>query len=160
MAFYQLHKKQFLPSSPDQVWDFISNPQNLKLITPPYMGFVITSQNLPVQMYPGMIITYTVKPLAGIKMTWVTEITHMEEKRYFVDEQRSGPYTMWHHQHFLERVEGGVIMTDLVSYKPPLGILGKMAHALFIRRKLKAIFQYRQIALEKIFGKADFSVHV
>jgi len=155
VAFYQFHKKQFVPASADEVWKFISNPENLKVITPKHMDFVITSGNLPEKMYPGMIITYTVKPLLGIKMKWVTEITHVEEKRYFVDEQRSGPYSMWHHQHLIEPVEGGVMMTDIVSYKPPMGFLGAIANNLVISRQLKGIFDYREKALEKRFGKGD-----
>ncbi len=154
MAFYQLNTKQFIPSTIDEVWEFISNPGNLKVITPEKMGFEITSGNLPEKMYPGMIITYNVKPLWGIKMKWVTEITHVEEKRYFVDEQRSGPYSMWHHQHIIEPVEGGVMMTDIVSYKPPLGFLGAIANSMVIRRQLEGIFNYREKALEKRFGKA------
>lgn len=153
MAFYQLNKKQFIPATPDEVWDFISNPGNLQLITPDYMGFVITSADPPEKMYPGMIITYTVKPLMGIKMKWVTEITHIEEKRYFVDEQRDGPYSMWHHQHIIEPAEGGVMMRDIVSYKPPMGFLGAIANSLVIRRQLEDIFNYREKILEKRFGK-------
>ncbi len=155
MAFYQLNKKQFIPSTIDNVWEFISDPENLKVITPEHMGFEITSGNLPERMYPGMIITYNVKPLWGIRMKWVTEITHVEEKRYFVDEQRSGPYYMWHHQHIIEPVEGGVMMTDIVSYKPPLGFLGAIANGLIIRRQLNDIFDYRERVLEKKFGKGD-----
>ncbi len=155
MAFYQINKRQFIPSTIDDVWEFISNPENLKVITPEKMGFEITSGNMPERMYPGMIITYNVKPLLGIKMKWITEITHVEEKRYFVDEQRSGPYSMWHHQHIIEPVEGGVMMSDIVSYKPPLGFLGAIANSLVIRRQLKDIFDYRQKALERMFGKGD-----
>ena len=152
MAFYQLRKEQFIPASLDEVWDFVSRPSNLKQITPEHMGFDITSAGLPDKMYPGMIITYNVKPLFGIKMRWVTEITQVEEKRYFVDEQRSGPYSMWHHQHILEEVEGGVLMKDIVSYKPPMGFLGAIANRVMIRRQLAAIFDYRTKALEKKFG--------
>lgn len=152
MAFYQLRKEQFIPASLDEVWDFVSRPSNLKQITPEHMGFDITSEDLPDKMYPGMIITYNVKPLFGIKMRWVTEITQVEEKRYFVDEQRSGPYSMWHHQHILEEVEGGVLMKDIVSYKPPMGFLGAIANRVMIRRQLEAIFDYRTKALEKKFG--------
>ncbi len=151
MAFYQIHKEQFIPSSLGEVWDFISKPANLKRITPEYMGFDITSAELPESMYPGMIITYNVKPLLGIKMRWVTEITQLLEKRYFVDEQRSGPYAMWHHQHILEQVDGGVLMKDIVSYQPPIGILGAIANALIIRRQLETIFDYRSKALESLF---------
>lgn len=154
MAFYQLQKQQTVPVSPEVLWDFISSPKNLKEITPEYMGFDITSANLPEKMYPGMIISYTVKPLLGIKMRWVTEITQVEQGRYFVDEQRVGPYALWHHQHRIEPTgDEGTLMTDIVSYSPPLGILGAFANALFIRRQLDEIFDFRQLALEKRFGK-------
>ncbi len=149
MAFCQLIKKQFVPATIDEVWDFISSPANLKEITPDYMGFDITSKDLPEKMYAGMIISYNVRPLLGIPVTWVTEITHVEEKRYFVDEQRVGPYSMWHHQHLIEPHENGVMMTDIVSYKPPLGFLGSIANVLFIRRQLEGIFAYREEALKK-----------
>lgn len=151
MAFYQLIKKQFIPASIEEVWDFISSPKNLKEITPDHMGFDITSKNLPEKMYAGMIISYKVRPLIGIPLTWVTEITHVEEKRYFVDEQRVGPYAIWHHQHLIEPHENGVMMTDIVSYKPPLGFLGSIANALIIRRQLEGIFAYREKALSKRF---------
>jgi ligand-binding SRPBCC domain-containing protein len=153
MAFYQFTATQKIPASLEQVWDFISSPNNLKEITPAYMGFEITSPGLPEKMYPGMIISYKVSPLFGIKMTWVTEITHVDNQRYFVDEQRMGPYAMWHHQHKIEAIEGGVLMTDIVSYQPPLGFLGVIANALFIKGKLKEIFDFRTVAVEKKFGK-------
>jgi len=151
MAFYQLIKKQFVPASIDEVWDFISSPKNLKEITPDYMGFDITSENLPEKMYPGMIISYKVRPLFGIPMTWVTEITQVADKKYFVDEQRVGPYALWHHQHFIELAEKGVLMTDIISYKPPMGFLGSIANVFFIRRQLEGIFAYREMALKKRF---------
>ncbi len=151
MAFYQLIKTQFVPATIDEVWDFISSPANLKEITPDYMGFDITSENLPEKMYAGMIISYKVRPIFGIPMTWVTEITHVEERKYFIDEQRVGPYALWHHQHFIEPHENGVMMTDIVSYKPPLGFLGSIANALLIRRQLEGIFAYREKALNKRF---------
>jgi ligand-binding SRPBCC domain-containing protein len=151
MAFYQFHKTQLIHAQIEEVWDFISSPNNLKDITPQYMGFEIKSKNLSEKMYPGMIIGYTIKPLLGIKMLWVTEITHVEEMKYFIDEQRIGPYSMWHHQHFLETTENGVLMTDIVSYSPPLGSLGVIANHLFITKQLNAIFGYREKALEKYF---------
>jgi len=153
MAFYQLKTEQKIPASIEEVWDFISSPENLKKITPDYMGFDITSGDLPEKMYPGMIISYRVSPLLGIKMTWVTEITHVLEGKYFVDEQRIGPYTMWHHEHKLEEIKGGVIMHDIVSYKPPLGFLGAIANSLLIKKQLKKIFEYRFAAVEQRFGK-------
>ncbi|MFO7614007.1 MAG: SRPBCC family protein [Bacteroidales bacterium] len=152
MAFHQLIKKQFVPASVEQVWDFISSPKNLKEITPEHMGFDIISENLPEKMYAGMIITYKVRPLFGIPMTWVTEITHVEDKRYFVDEQRVGPYSIWHHQHLIEPHENGVMMTDIVSYKPPLGFLGSIANVLLIRRQLEGIFAYREKAMQMRFS--------
>jgi ligand-binding SRPBCC domain-containing protein len=138
-------------SSIDEVWDFISSPENLKEITPDHMGFDITSKQLAKKMYPGMIISYNVKPLMGIKLTWVTEITHVEDKKFFIDEQRIGPYSMWHHEHHIKEVDDGVEMTDIVSYKPPFGFLGKIANKLFIRKQLSQIFEYREKALIRRF---------
>jgi ligand-binding SRPBCC domain-containing protein len=152
MAYYQLHKTQFVSASSKEVWDFISSPKNLKVITPEFMGFEITSKDLPEKMYPGMIISYTVKPLMGIKMIWVTEITHIEEMNYFIDEQRIGPYFLWHHQHFIEPNGEGVLMTDIVTYSPPFGFLGAIANRLFIRKQLDTIFNYRSEILGKHFS--------
>jgi ligand-binding SRPBCC domain-containing protein len=152
MAVYQLHKEQIIPAEVAAVWDFISSPKNLKRITPDYMGFDIISEQLEERIYPGMIISYTVTPLFGIKMNWVTEITHVLERQYFVDEQRAGPYRMWHHQHRIKAVPDGVLMTDLVTYRPPLGFLGAMANRLVISNKLEEIFEYRRNTLIQIFG--------
>ena len=149
---YQFKTKQLLKSDLETVWDFVSSPRNLKKITPPYMGFDITSKDLPLKMYTGMIISYKVSPLLSIPTTWVTEITQVEKHKFFIDEQRVGPYTMWHHQHFLEETKDGILMTDIVTYKPPFGILGSIANSLFIKKKLKSIFDYRFVALEKIFN--------
>jgi ligand-binding SRPBCC domain-containing protein len=151
MAFYQFQKKQMIPASLEEMWDFISSPKNLKEITPEYMGFEITSKNLTEKIYPGMIIRYKVKPFAGIPLTWVTEITHVVEKKYFIDEQRVGPYSFWHHQHILEQLEKGILMTDIVSYKPPLAILGSIANVIIIQKKLEAIFEYREKVLSMKF---------
>lgn len=152
MAFYQFNKQQKINCSIDEIWEFISSPGNLKEITPDYMGFDIMTNNLPEKMYPGMIISYKVSPLLGIKMTWVTEITQVVEKKYFVDEQRVGPYSIWHHQHIIEPIENGVLMTDIVSYAPPLGFLGALANSLLIKNKLNEIFDYRTQAVEKRYG--------
>jgi len=153
MGFYQLHTTQKIPATIDEVWNFISSPANLKKITPSYMGFDITSKHAGEKMYPGMIISYKVSPVFGVKMNWVTEITHIKEKEYFVDEQRSGPYSMWHHEHKIEPIEGGVLMTDIVSYKPPLGFLGSIANSFLIKKQLNAIFDFREKVLHEIFGK-------
>jgi ligand-binding SRPBCC domain-containing protein len=151
MAFYQIRKQQIIKASIDEVWDFISSPKNLKEITPDYMGFNVTSASLPEKMYPGMIITYKVKPLAGIPMTWVTEITHIEEGKFFIDVQRAGPYSLWHHQHFIEQLKEGVLMTDIVSYCPPFAFLGAIINTIIIRKQLNFIFSYREKAISKIF---------
>ncbi|MBK8698892.1 MAG: SRPBCC family protein [Saprospiraceae bacterium] len=153
MSIYQLKTQQKIPASLDEVWDFISSPQNLKKITPSYMGFEITNGPIPDKMYPGMIIAYKVSPVLGIPMEWVTEITHVKDRTYFVDEQRVGPYSIWHHQHHLTEIDGGVLMDDIVSYLPPFGPFGKIANSLFIASQLKVIFDYRFEAVEKIFGK-------
>lgn len=152
MAFYQFIRTQKIPATTDQVWDFISSPGNLKKITPEYMGFDITSENLPEKMYPGMIISYRVSPFPGIKTTWITEITYVKEKEFFIDEQRVGPYKLWHHQHKIESFENGVLMSDIVSYQPPLGFLGAIANKLFINKKLNEIFDYRTEKLTEFFG--------
>lgn len=153
MAFYQLNKTQKLPASISDVWDFISSPANLKEITPDHMGFIVTSNSGSEKMYPGMIITYKVSPLPGIRLNWVTEITQVKDQSYFIDEQRIGPYYFWHHQHKIEPIAGGVLMTDIVTYCPPLGIIGAIANSLFIKKQLQQIFDYRTVALEKRFGE-------
>jgi len=153
MGVYQFKRKQYLEQPVEKLWDFISNPKNLKKITPDYMGFDITSGELADKMYQGMIIKYRVSPLLGIKTTWVTEITHVEPGKYFVDEQRVGPYKIWHHQHFLEATENGTIMSDIVTYQPPYGFLGSIANKMLIKHKLEEIFNYRLKRLNELFGK-------
>ena len=150
MGFYQFKRIQKIDKPIEDVWGFISNPGNLKVITPNYMGFDITSDDICSNIYPGMIISYKVSPLLGIKMNWVTEITHINENKYFVDEQRVGPYKIWHHQHILEASGNGTLMTDIVSYKPPFGFIGNLANPM-IKRKLKEIFDYRTKVLSNIF---------
>ncbi len=154
MGIYRIYEKLTLPASLDEVWDFISSPRNLQDITPDSMGFKITTPHLPEKMYPGMMVGYKVSPILGIQITWLTEITQVEDKKYFVDEQRVGPYALWHHEHFIEPSENGVEMTDIVTYKLPLGFLGSLVHSLFVKKKLKGIFNYRTKVLEKRFGKA------
>jgi len=153
MAFYQFQKEQFIKASLEEIWDFISSPQNLKKITPQNMGFDIRTPDLPDKIYEGMIISYTVRPLLGIPTNWVTEITHVRDKAYFVDEQRVGPYKLWHHQHIILAQKDGVLMKDIVSYQPPFGLLGSIANKLIIQNKLKEIFEYRSLAIQKRFGE-------
>ena len=153
MALYQFRRKQLIHASLDDVWDFISTPKNLQEITPSDMGFEITSPWLPKSIYAGMIISYKIQLAPFIKTTWVTEITQVKEKRYFVDEQRIGPYSLWHHQHIIRPVKDGVLMEDIVSYRPPLGFIGAFFNRIYIKRKLKQIFDFRKEALKKKFVK-------
>ncbi len=148
---HQFIRKQFVKTDLQTCWDFFSSPANLKRITPSYMGFDVKTE-VPTQMYEGLIIAYTVKPLLGIPVEWVTEITHVKDKLFFVDEQRKGPYTMWHHEHHFKEVEGGVEMTDIVSYIIPLGFLGKLVEPFIVKPKLEEIFAYRFKIVEEVFG--------
>ena len=151
MKLYQLKSKQFLPISLDEAWAFLSEPRNLKSITPEYMGFEIYD-GADRAMYQGQIIQYIVTPVLGIKTKWVTEITHVVDKQFFVDEQRFGPYTMWHHQHHFKAVDGGVEMTDIVHYKLPFWFLGDIANTLFVKKQLQGIFDFRWKKVEDLFG--------
>ena len=151
MKIYTLHTKQNIPITLDEAWDFLSSPKNLKTITPDYMGFnILSGADKP--MFPGQIIQYIVTPVLGIPTKWVTEITHVQNKEYFVDEQRFGPYALWHHKHFLKEIPGGVEMEDIVDYKLPMGILGQLVHPILVQPKLKEIFDYRQKKLIELFG--------
>ncbi|MDT0295168.1 SRPBCC family protein [Mesonia ostreae] len=151
MKLYRLHEKQRLPITRQRAWEFLSNPANLKEITPNYMSFdILTGGDRP--MYAGQIIQYIVTPIAGIKTKWVTEITHVKEGEYFVDEQRFGPYALWHHKHFINEIEGGVEMEDIIDYKLPLGVLGQLGHPILVKPKLKEIFNYRKNKLNQLFG--------
>lgn len=153
MAVYSLRTVQNIPIRLEEAWDYFSRPQNLQEITPSYMGFEIKSKYMGDRMYPGQIIEYKVRPLAGIPIYWMTEITHVVEGKLFVDEQRFGPYALWHHQHHFREIEGGVEMIDIVHYKNPLWILGDIANALFVRNQLEGIFDYRFKKVEELFGK-------
>lgn len=148
---YSLKKMQLLSADIDKVWDFFSNPANLQQITPGKMGFMVISKNHGEQLYPGQLIEYTIKPLFGIPLYWMTEITHVENKKYFVDEQRFGPYSLWHHQHHFKKVGAGVEMTDIVHYKIPFWFLGDIANSLLVKQQLNEIFDYRFKKIQEIF---------
>lgn len=152
MPVYTLEQSQWFPVPSREIWSFVSNPANLKRITPDSMGFDIRQKPDRDEMYEGMMIAYTVRPLFGIPLQWVTEITHIREGSYFVDEQRMGPYALWHHEHWVEPEGEGTRMMDRITYAPPLGWLGRLAHPLLIRPKLNEIFSYRRRALENRFG--------
>lgn len=151
MKIYRLETIQNLPISKSHAWDFLSNPKNLKRITPDYMGFKIINGTAD-KMYAGQIIQYMVTPVMGIPTKWVTEITHVDDGNYFVDEQRFGPYSLWHHKHFIKAIKNGVEMKDIIDYKIPLGIIGRIAQPILVAPKLKEIFEYRKNALIEIFG--------
>lgn len=153
MKAFHLKFSQFLPISLPEAWDFFSSPMNLAKITPKEMAFTVTS---PIQadekMYPGMIITYKVSPVAGIKLNWMTEITQVSDQKYFIDEQRFGPYKFWHQQHHFRAVPGGVEMTDILTYGLPMGIFGNIANSVFVARKLQHIFNFRKQKTIELFG--------
>lgn len=153
MAAHSLRVTQKIPVSTDKAWDFFSNPANLQTITPDNMGFTIISAHHGDAMYAGQIIEYKVRPVLNIPLYWMTEITHVEDNKYFVDEQRFGPYNLWHHQHHFREIPGGVEMTDIVHYKIPLGFIGRIANSLFVRKKLEKIFEFRKQKVEELFGK-------
>ncbi|MES2544267.1 MAG: SRPBCC family protein [Bacteroidota bacterium] len=152
MKIYRLESKQKLPITVEEAWDFLSDPANLKLITPPYMGFKTLSGD-DKSIFPGQIIQYSVTPILGIPTKWVTEITHVIDKEYFVDEQRYGPYSLWHHKHFIKKIPGGVEMEDIIDYKIPMGVLGQLIHPIVVKPKLTAIFEFRRKKLIELFGE-------
>ncbi len=149
---FQFKVVQSLPISLEKAWDFFASPANLSLITPKELALVPISE-VPSKMYAGMIIRYKVRPVAGLPMLWVTEITKVREGEFFVDEQRLGPYRFWHHQHHFKAVTGGVEMTDIVHYRLPFGALGNALGKGFVGKKLQFIFDYRRERLEEVFGQ-------
>lgn len=154
MKLYRLQSYQSLSISKDEAWEFLSNPSNLKVITPKHMDFQIISRD-DRSIYPGQIIQYTVAPFMGYKTKWVTEITHVLDGQYFVDEQRFGPYALWHHKHFIKEIPGGVMMEDVIDYKLPFGILGQMVHSFIVEKQLLKIFKYREQKLRELFGEIN-----
>jgi ligand-binding SRPBCC domain-containing protein len=144
---------QNIPVSIQAAWRFFSNPANLQAITPPKMRFRIISNNHGDQMYAGQIIEYRVAPMFDISLYWMTEITHVDSGKYFIDEQRFGPYSLWHHQHHFKEIPGGVEMTDIVNYRMPLGFIGRIVNEIFVKDQLKSIFDFRSAKVEELFGK-------
>lgn len=154
MKTYVLKTEQAIPISVDQAWDFFSSPLNLAKITPKEMSFVVTSDYAAdTKMYAGMIITYKISPLLGVKMNWMTEITHVKEGEYFVDEQRFGPYALWHHEHHFKTIEGGVLMNDILNYAIPYGFIGTLSNKILVSKQISKIFQYREKAIRELFGQ-------
>jgi ligand-binding SRPBCC domain-containing protein len=153
MKAFHLKFSQRIPISLPEAWDFFSSPINLEKITPKEMAFTVTSPMQPDEkMYPGMIITYKVSPVAGIKLNWMTEISQVKDHQYFIDEQRFGPYKFWHHQHHFKEIPGGVEMNDILTYGLPMGIFGNIANSLFVAGKLQQIFNFRKQKVTELFG--------
>ena len=147
-----LTRTQVLPITLKEAWEFFYSPANLNEITPPNMSFEILSE-LPPKMYEGMFIRYKISPLLGIKLDWCTEITHIDEEKFFVDEQRVGPYKIWHHEHHFRAVENGVEMVDILHYDIGLGMLGWLAGKLWVDQQVKAIFDFRYQKLTELFNR-------
>ncbi len=146
-----LHRQQFIPGAPARVWEFFATPRNLDAITPPSLRFEILGELAPC-MYPGQMIAYRIGILPGITVRWLTEITHVRVGEFFVDEQRIGPYRLWHHEHHFTPAPGGVTMTDRITYDPGWGLIGGLADALWIRRQLATIFDYRAKKITELFA--------
>lgn len=151
MKIYKQETIQHVNATVEQCWAFFSNPKNLEKITPEGMGFQITDFDNK-SMYAGQIIQYKVTPLFGLNLSWMTEITYVKENNYFIDEQRFGPYSFWHHKHFFEATENGTKMTDIVHYGLPLGFLGRIMNTLVVKNKLKSIFSYRVSKVDQMFN--------
>lgn len=151
MKLYTLEQRRVIPATLDEVWAFFSDPHNLARLTPPALNLVVPADT-PHEIHGGMIITYRIRAIAGLPMTWVTEISQVDAGRLFVDELRFGPYRFWHHQHHFREVAGGVEVRDLVHYAMPLGPLGGLVHALMVKAQLREIFAFRAQAIERLFG--------
>jgi ligand-binding SRPBCC domain-containing protein len=147
---YQLKRQQLVRTDLKTCWDFFSSPSNLTKITPSTMGFDLLTE-VPDYMYEGLMIAYRVRPLFGIPLEWITEITHVRENSYFVDEQRKGPYKIWHHEHHFQETPDGILMSDIVTYEMPFGFVGKWVHPFVVQKKLEAIFNFRQKAVSALF---------
>jgi ligand-binding SRPBCC domain-containing protein len=151
MKVFTLKAIQNVPIGIEEAWEFFSNPNNLKIITPEWLNFKVTSK-LPEKMYPGMIISYKVHPVLGVPMNWVTEITQVKEPFYFVDEQRFGPYKLWHHQHHFKETNDGVEMTDIVNYALPFDPFSRPINSLIVKNRVRDIFKFREKKLETLFS--------
>lgn len=148
---HQFKAEQYLPIDKNKAWAFFSSPKNLSLITPPEMDFKILTKQNDGEIYEGMKIDYTLKPLFGIKVRWQTEICRVENLKYFTDRQTKGPYKIWEHTHSFVEIDNGVLITDVVNYKLPLGFIGKIAERILVRKKINAIFDCRKNILKKLF---------
>ena len=150
---FELHRTQTLPIALETAWAFFSDPANHPAITPPELGFKILATP-PARIHAGLMLRYSVRPLPGFRAQWVSEITQARAPDYFVDEQRVGPYALWHHEHHFRAVPGGVEAVDHIHYILPLGPLGSLLAGPLVRRRLERIFAFRALALQDRFGIA------
>lgn len=150
---YRFKREEEIYATKEEIWKFISSPKNLQEITPEDMRFEILNNSADGEMYPGMVISYHISIFGFIKYSWVTEITHVVDKQYFVDEQRFGPFSFWHHKHFIMEREDHLYMVDIVDYKIPFGFIGDLANVMFVKKKLNQIFDFRSTMLQKLFPK-------
>lgn len=155
---YQLYREQQLCCNIETAWSFFSSPMNLSKITPEEMGFVVVSNFLNEEIYEGMIIDYKVSPVFHIPLKWRTRITQVDKSKSFTDFQEKGPYKYWNHFHEFIPNDRGILMKDTVDYELPAGFLGRIAHRVFVRRKLEHIFDYRYQILEKVFNQKKIAV--
>ena len=149
---YSLYSRQRIPKPVEEVWQFFSDAKNLLQVTPPHLNLKVTNEVYGETVYAGQVMTYTVRPLLGIPLEWMTEIIQVEPLKYFIDEQRKGPYKLWHHQHHFKAIDGGTEMIDLVHYRVPFGLVGNMANALIVKKELEKIFSYRYQKIIELFG--------
>ena len=150
---YSIYSIQRVPQPLEKVWAFFSDAKNLLQVTPPHLNLKVTNAVYGGTVYAGQVMTYDVKPLLGILLSWMTEITHVHPSAYFVDEQRKGPYKLWHHQHHFKAIDGGTEMTDLVHYRVPFGFIGSIANTLIVKKELRKIFVYRFQKVVELFGQ-------
>lgn len=150
---HAIYNKQKIPATLEEVWALFSDANNLLRITPPGLNLKATNEIYGNELYAGQVMTYKVRPLLGIPLNWMTEITHVHPLEYFVDEQRKGPYKLWHHQHHFKNIKGGVEMIDIVHYRLPFGFFGELVSSHIVRRQLQTIFRYRYQKIEEFFGK-------
>jgi ligand-binding SRPBCC domain-containing protein len=151
VAIHVINSEQELPITMDEAWEFFSTPKNLEKLTPKNLQFKILTCSHDT-MVEGQIISYKIRLMPLVWMNWVTEITNIKDKEYFIDDQRSGPYKIWHHRHTFTETKNGVLMQDQVHYLLPFGFIGKIVHALFVKAQLKRIFEFRTEMLAEHFG--------
>lgn len=148
-----LEREHWIPRPLEEIFTFFGNAENLERITPPWLNFQILSRR-PIQMAVGARIVYQMR-WHGVPMRWTTEIVEWKPPFGFVDSQLKGPYRLWHHSHSFTTQRNGTLMKDLVRYELPFGWLGRIAHALTVRRNLAEIFDYRFRAIDEIFGDPE-----